>query len=142
MDMTTATPTTEPRFASLGALFAYEYRTHGADHLQAILTGLTDDGNQRREHLEKAACELKALGLHTVADMVRETAFRCPAMFDLRFSPYRAQLHTDNPKANEANIQMWRWGERRRAEKIRGECLDLLRQAGVDPEWFNGEPGK
>jgi hypothetical protein len=134
MDTTTAT-TTEPTFESLGALFAYEYRTHGADHLKAVLAGLIRDGNQRREHLEKAGCEVKALGLHQVADLVMQYAAQCPPMTDLRFCPYRA-----GDPGSESNIAAWIRGAERRGEKKRQECAALLHKAGVSTDWLiNGE---
>jgi hypothetical protein len=134
MGTTTATPTTEPAFASLGALFAFEYRTHGSDHLQAVLAGMIEDGEQRREYLERAACETKALGLHKVADLVLEAAKRSPSMADMRFCPYKA-----GEPGSESNIASWLRGEQRRAEKKREQCIELLRQAGIDIGWINGK---
>jgi hypothetical protein len=131
---TTALPTTEPTFESLGALFAYEYRTHGADHLKAVLTGMIEDGEQRREHLEKAACETKALALHKVADLVLEAAKQCAPMSDLSFCPYK-----DGEPGSRTNLLAWQRGEQRRAEKKHRECIDLLRQAGINIGWLNGE---
>jgi hypothetical protein len=135
METTTATPTIE--FESLGALLAFEHRTRGTDHLRAVLTGLVEDGEQRREHLEKAACETKALGLHQVADLIMQAAARCPSMVDTTFCPYQPE-----EAGYQSNAASWLRNQQRRADKKREQCIELLRKAGINIGWINGEASK
>jgi hypothetical protein len=133
------TEQTEPHFAGLGAVLAYEHRTHGAEHLEQVLAALVESGEQRREFVERAACQLKALH-HTAAELVLEAALECPSMCDVdAFCPYMKPPYVGG-RGNENNIICWQRAEERRAEKIRRECRELLRKAGVDPGWLNGKP--
>jgi hypothetical protein len=132
------TEQSEPQFASLGALLAYEHRTNGAEHLNRVLAALVEAGETRREFLLQAACELKALR-HQAADDVVAAALRCPSQADVAaFCPYRTRPYIDNAGDNAANIAAWQRTQQRQSQKKLERCQELLRQAGVDPEWLNG----
>jgi hypothetical protein len=136
--VTTAAQTTEPQFASLGRMLAFEFDRKGAEYVKAILTGLTEDGTQRREFLEEVACELKALSLHTLADMVREASRQCPSMIDLRFSCYSKPPYAGT-RGNQNNIISWQRSQQRKSDRIHRECREILQRAGVDAAWISGE---
>jgi hypothetical protein len=89
------TEQTEPQFRSLGALLAFEYRTNGAEHLNRVLAALVEASETRREFVQEAAAELKAIGV-PIADEVLEAAMQCPSMTDLRFCAYTQPPYTDN----------------------------------------------
>jgi hypothetical protein len=120
----------EPQFASLGALFAYEHHSHGAAHLERVLAALVEAGDTRREFVLRAAAELKVLN-HGAADIVLAAAAKCPAMTDLRFCSY-------DESRDSANVQAWLRTQERQVRKKRDRCQALLREAGIDPGWLNG----
>jgi hypothetical protein len=120
-------------------VLAYEYRNRGIDHLKAVLAALVENGETRREFVQEAACQLKALRV-PIADLVLAAAAQCSPMTDPRFSPYLVPPYANNAVANQADITSWVWGQQRRAKKKRERCEELLRQAGIDPSWLNGKP--
>jgi hypothetical protein len=71
------TEQSEPQFASLGALLAYEHRTNGAEHLNRVLTAVVEAGETRREFLLLAACEpgLAGVGRLRVGPELRVESF-------------------------------------------------------------------
>jgi hypothetical protein len=48
--------------------------------------------------------------------------------------------YSDDPRANAANIAAWQHRRERHAKKKLERCREVLRQAGVDPDWLNGKP--
>jgi hypothetical protein len=132
--MATVQQTDEPQFASLGALFAFEHRSHGAEHLDRVLNALVEAGSTRRESMLRAATELKVLN-HSAADTVRKAAAECPSATNLGFCNYDDAL-------DSANVRAWLRGQERLVKKKRQQCEQLLREAGIDTAWINGEAGQ
>jgi hypothetical protein len=129
---------TEPNFTSLGAVFAFEHQTYGAEHLKRVLAAMVEAGETRREFVQRAATELKVLN-HSAADMVRDAAAQCPSMVNPdAFCSYVRQPPPISPQANEANVRMWVWSQERRAKAKREQCEALLEQAGIATDWLNG----
>ncbi len=110
----------------------------GSDFLRALLAHMTEPGDLQREHLELVACELKALRLNKAASLVADAAAQCPSMTDLRFCCYASDpRYTTDARTNQMNIGSWLSAQQRRAKRIRRECQELLRRAGVDPVWLS-----
>src|SRR6266550_3402336 len=114
MAMTQQTTTEQaPQFSSRAAKLAFEYRTEGTDFIKGVLALMVEDGDQRREHLERVACQLKALH-HPIADLVREAARKCPPMANTRFSCY-SKVPYIGQRGNLDNLTCWVRSEKRRA---------------------------
>lgn len=120
---------------SLASFLAYFRREYGLRKVRQLLVMTVEQVDCHREYLQETADELKVLGLHKVATLVAQAAARCPSKLDMRFCPYMVPPNTDYPDANKANIKMWLWSQQRRLDQQRKRSRELLRKAGVDPDW-------
>lgn len=120
---------------STASFLAYFRREYGLRKLKRLLADTVEQGNFSREFWQEAADQLKVLRLDKVAALVAQTAARCPSKIDMKFCPYLVPPHTNYPDANKSNIKMWLWSQQRQIDKQRQQSKELLRKAGIDPDW-------
>jgi hypothetical protein len=133
------TPNELDELETIGEILGFVDKRDGREVFKATLDEVVRRG-ETRESMQMAACELKAAGKNQTAELAKAAAARCPSMTDLRFCPYMEPPYVNNPSDNEANIKMWLWSEKRRAERKRQKCRELLSKKGIDPDWI--ESGK